>query len=45
MTLANSIPDAKYAGTLDLNDLWNWSVRVNRVKSLREGSGDEYIYR
>ena len=45
ITLANSIPDAKYAGPLDINNLWNWSVKVNRVKSLREGPGDEYIYR
>ena len=45
ITLANSIPDAKYAGAFDINNLWNWSVRVNRVKSLREGPGDEYIYR
>lgn len=43
--LANSIPDAKYAGPFDPNDAWNWALKVNRIKTLRTDPGDEFIYR
>lgn len=41
--LVNSIPDSKYIGTFDINNLYNWSVRLNRIKGVREG--DEFFYR